>query len=117
SGTGTERRTPSPSRACARPGLRRTSGPDRPCRAGRPRGPASGARRSSGCTMKSWLTTLAVLAIPAIAGAHPLGNFTTNRYAALTVEPQAVRVAYVVDLAELPAYREIGLVDTHGNAP
>ncbi len=65
--------------------------------------------------MKSWLTTLAVLAVSAIAGAHPLGNFTTNRYAALTVEPQAVRIAYVVDLAELPAYREIGLVDTDGN--
>jgi nickel/cobalt exporter len=65
--------------------------------------------------MKTWLTALVVLAVPALAGAHPLGNFTTNRYAALTVEPHAVRVAYVVDLAELPAYREIALVDTDGS--
>ena len=65
--------------------------------------------------MKSLFTALLVLAVPALVGAHPLGNFTTNRYAALTVEPQAVRVAYVVDLAELPAYREIELVDADGN--
>ena len=65
--------------------------------------------------MKRLFTALLVLAVPALSGAHPLGNFTTNRYAALTVEPQAVRVAYVVDLAELPAYREIELVDTDGS--
>jgi ABC-type nickel/cobalt efflux system permease component RcnA len=65
--------------------------------------------------MKSWLTALAVLAVPVLAGAHPLGNFTTNRYAALTVAPEAMRLTYVVDLAELPAYREIALVDTDGS--
>ena len=65
--------------------------------------------------MKSLFTALLVLAVPALSGAHPLGNFTTNRYAALTVEAQAVRVAYVVDLAELPAFREIELVDTDGS--
>ena len=65
--------------------------------------------------MKSLFSALLVLAVPALSGAHPLGNFTTNRYAALTVEPQAVRVAYVVDLAELPAYREIEVVDMDGN--
>ena len=65
--------------------------------------------------MKSLFTALLVLAVPALSGAHPLGNFTTNRYAALSVEPQAVRVAYVVDLAELPAYREMEVVDTDGS--
>jgi len=50
-----------------------------------------------------------------LAAAHPLGNFTTNRYAALTVEPREVRIAYALDLAELPAYREIRLVDRDGN--
>ena len=65
--------------------------------------------------MKNLFTALLVLAVPALSGAHPLGNFTTNRYAALTVEAQAVRVAYVVDLAELPAYREIEVVDMDGN--
>ncbi|RZU53652.1 ABC-type nickel/cobalt efflux system permease component RcnA [Krasilnikovia cinnamomea] len=39
------------------------------------------------------------------AAAHPLGNFTVNQYAGLTVSRDAVTVDYVVDLAELPAYQ------------
>ncbi len=61
------------------------------------------------------LVALAVLALPGVALAHPLGNFTTNRYAALNVEPTAVRVAYVVDMAELPAYRELRALDADGD--
>lgn len=64
--------------------------------------------------MKSLLTAIAML-LPAVAAAHPLGNFSTNRYAALVVEPRSVRVAYSVDLAELPAYRELPLVDASGD--
>jgi ABC-type nickel/cobalt efflux system permease component RcnA len=64
--------------------------------------------------MKTLLAVVAVLA-PAIAAAHPLGNFTTNRYAALTIEPRAIRVAYALDLAELPTYREMPLVDSNGD--
>jgi len=64
--------------------------------------------------MKTLLAVIAVLA-PAIASAHPLGNFTTNRYAALTIEPQAIRVAYALDLAELATYREMSVVDSNGD--
>ncbi len=52
-----------------------------------------------------------VLLLPALVLAHPLGNFTTNRYTALTVEPGAVDVRYVVDMAELPALRELATLD------
>lgn len=63
----------------------------------------------------------ALLAIPLLAGpaaAHPLGNFTVNRYAGLVVRPEAVTVELVVDLAEVPAYQrrfEID-VDRSGSA-
>ena len=64
--------------------------------------------------MKTLLAAVGLL-VPVMAAAHPLGNFTTNRYAALTVEPRALRVVYALDLAELPAYREIRVVDTDGD--
>ncbi len=64
--------------------------------------------------MKTLLAAIGVLA-PVAAAAHPLGNFTTNRYAALIVEPRAVRVVYSLDLAELPTYRELPQVDTDGD--
>ena len=55
------------------------------------------------------------LAAPAIAAAHPLGNFTINRYAALRVEPDRLAVRYVVDMAEIPAYQAIIAADRSGN--
>lgn len=45
------------------------------------------------------------------AAAHPLGNFTVNRYAALEVSAGAVRVTYVLDLAEIPAFQARDEVD------
>ena len=65
--------------------------------------------------MRTAIAAATFLACCGLAAAHPLGNFTTNRYAALTVEPRAVRIAYALDLAELPAYREIQLVDSDGD--
>jgi nickel/cobalt transporter (NicO) family protein len=48
--------------------------------------------------------------------AHPLGNFTVNRYAGLLVRPNAITVDYVVDMAEIPAYQEIRQrIDTNGD--
>ncbi|PAZ16116.1 nickel transporter [Streptomyces sp. SA15] len=37
------------------------------------------------------------------AGAHPLGNFTVNRYDGLVAAPGELRVDHVEDLAEIPA--------------
>jgi nickel/cobalt exporter len=65
--------------------------------------------------MRTVIAAIALLVWSGLAAAHPLGNFTTNRYAALTVEPREVRIAYALDLAELPAYREIQLVDGDGD--
>ena len=50
------------------------------------------------------LVVAAVVLLPAtVAGAHPLGNFTVNTYSGLRVEPDGVRVDFVVDMAEIPA--------------
>jgi nickel/cobalt exporter len=48
----------------------------------------------------------AALAGPASAAAHPLGNFTINRFAGVEVSGRQVYVQYAVDLAEIPAFRE-----------
>jgi ABC-type nickel/cobalt efflux system permease component RcnA len=52
------------------------------------------------------LAILAALAAPASALAHPLGNFTVNRYARVELHPAEVRVRYVVDMAEIPTFQE-----------
>jgi ABC-type nickel/cobalt efflux system permease component RcnA len=55
--------------------------------------------------------TLAVLAAlllwPAGAPAHPLGNFSINRYSALRVGTDTIDVRYIVDMAEIAAFQEI----------
>jgi len=54
----------------------------------------------------------ALLVLPAAAAsAHPLGNFTTNTYAGLAVTPDAVRIDYVLDLAEIPALQARQRID------
>lgn len=47
--------------------------------------------------------------------AHPLGNFTVNRYSGIHVSPQEIRVDYVVDLAEIPTFQEMTAIDTNGD--
>ena len=52
-------------------------------------------------------TIAIVLSVPATpAAAHPLGNFTVNVYGGIIVQPDAIVVDYVVDMAEIPAFRE-----------
>jgi hypothetical protein len=43
--------------------------------------------------------------LPGHAGAHPLGNFTVNRYAGIEVAGSRVYVRYALDLAEIPAFQ------------
>ena len=49
------------------------------------------------------------------AAAHPLGNFTVNRAVALTIGPTEVKVRYVVDMAEIPAFTETERIDADGD--
>src|ERR1035438_7364348 len=47
---------------------------------------------------------LLVFALAAPAGAHPMGNFSVNHYARIEVGSHAVRIEYVLDLAEIPTF-------------
>ena len=50
---------------------------------------------------------------PAHAAAHPLGNFTINLYSRLELYGDVVRVRYIVDMAEIPAFRERDAIDAN----
>src|SRR5262245_908710 len=49
------------------------------------------------------------------ADAHPLGNFTINHFADITVAPSEVRLDVVIDLAEIPTFQERQKMDTDGD--
>lgn len=46
------------------------------------------------------------LIAPATTAAHPLGNFTFNRFDRLDIATDHIRVDHVADLAEIPAFQE-----------
>jgi nickel/cobalt exporter len=57
--------------------------------------------------------TVIILLWPAgRASAHPLGNFSVNQYEGLTLRPDRVEVAAVVDAAEIPTMQDRSIVDT-----
>lgn len=58
---------------------------------------------------------LALLA-PGAAQAHPLGNFSTNRYAELVVSGDRLYVLAVVDLAEIPTFQAKDMLARLGRA-
>ena len=47
----------------------------------------------------------AALLAPGSASAHPLGNFTVNRYAGIELSGSDTYVRYALDLAEIPTYQ------------
>lgn len=53
----------------------------------------------------AFTVALVSLAAPALANAHPLGNFTVNRYAGLDVAGRDIYVRYALDVAEIPTYQ------------
>jgi nickel/cobalt exporter len=61
------------------------------------------------------LILLVCFAVVPAAFAHPLGNFTVNQYAGLHVSHEAVTIDYVMDMAEIPAFQEIELLDANGD--
>ncbi len=47
------------------------------------------------------------LLIPHLSVAHPMGNFSINHFSALEVHPLFVRIVYILDFAEIPAFQEM----------
>jgi ABC-type nickel/cobalt efflux system permease component RcnA len=71
---------------------------------------------------RSWLTALVLLAglialtQPTATWAHPLGNFTINRYSRLELGTEQARLFYIVDMAEIPAFQEVARIDTDSDS-
>jgi nickel/cobalt transporter (NicO) family protein len=61
------------------------------------------------------LAVTAALVAPAAAAAHPLGNFTINRFSRVEVSGHRVYVRYVLDLAEIPTF-QAGRIDARAYA-
>jgi ABC-type nickel/cobalt efflux system permease component RcnA len=55
------------------------------------------------------LLVVAFAALAAPAGAHPLGNFSINHIAEVSVSDGGVDVHYVLDQAEIPTFQERGV--------
>lgn len=51
------------------------------------------------------------------AAAHPLGNFTINHFARLTVGGERVHLRYVVDMAEIPTFQTLQAMGRTGAHP
>jgi nickel/cobalt transporter (NicO) family protein len=61
------------------------------------------------------LVVAAALLAPAAASAHPLGNFTINRFSRVEVSGHRLYVRYVLDMAEIPTF-QAGRIDAHAYA-
>ncbi len=48
---------------------------------------------------------------PPVASAHPLGNFTINRYSRIEPGADQIQLRSVLDLAEIPTFQEMSRVD------
>ena len=53
-----------------------------------------------------------LVATPGAASAHPLGNFTVNRFSGVVVSPDEVTVDHVLDIAEIPTAQRVPAIDT-----
>ena len=60
------------------------------------------------------VTALVTLAFPVAALAHPLGNFTINRYSRIEPSGDRVYVLYVLDMAEIPTFQAQATVHSEG---
>jgi ABC-type nickel/cobalt efflux system permease component RcnA len=55
------------------------------------------------------------LSAPGAALAHPLGNFSVNRYSRIEPTGEGVRIVYVLDMAEIPTFQERSKIDLDGD--
>jgi nickel/cobalt transporter (NicO) family protein len=66
-----------------------------------------------GLALTAVLTGL--LGAPRPAAAHPLGNFTVNHYSRIEIYGDRLRVRYVLDMAEIPAFQALSAMDRNAD--
>ncbi|HEY7546822.1 MAG TPA: high-affinity nickel-transporter, partial [Blastocatellia bacterium] len=52
-----------------------------------------------------------IVSLAAVAAAHPLGNFTINHFVRIEAGPSQIKLHYVIDMAEIPAFQETQAID------
>jgi ABC-type nickel/cobalt efflux system permease component RcnA len=72
-------------------------------------------QRISRLASKLALVVVALAAGAPAAAAHPLGNFTVNRFVRLEVGAERIQVRYVIDMAEIAAFQELLRADADGS--
>lgn len=65
--------------------------------------------------LASYLLIVVSCFLPSLASAHPMGNFSISHYSRIKVEPGAIRLRYIIDMAEIPTFQEITEMDTDGD--
>lgn len=58
-----------------------------------------------------FLLTIAVFVLCGSAAAHPLGNFSINQFARISIEKSQVKLHSVLDLAEIPTFQQSQSID------
>lgn len=53
------------------------------------------------------ILSVLMLAMPLIAWAHPLGNFSINHYSGIRIDSERVELRYLIDMAEIPTFQEL----------
>ena len=92
----------------------------KPLSSGRPASRSRGARaaalsrlqRRSRAGALALLLAAAALAPSGPVAAHPLGNFTVNRYSRIEISADRARILYVLDMAEIPTFQEMPTLDS-----
>ncbi len=69
----------------------------------------------SASALAAVIAAVGVLLLPALASAHPLGNFTINHYAGIRVEAVRIVLDVVIDQAEIPTFQARLGFDTDGD--
>src|SRR6266568_4784958 len=69
----------------------------------------SKCERPQGVSLRRLVTLFLLMtimtAIPCLG--HPMGNFSINHYAGITIERDFVEVHYLLDIAEIPTFQEM----------
>ena len=76
--------------------------------------PAASLRLGSAALLAAWLL-VSFLARPQPVAAHPLGNFSVNRYSRLELDTEQIRLIYVLDMAEIPTFQRWSSIDRDGD--
>jgi ABC-type nickel/cobalt efflux system permease component RcnA len=53
------------------------------------------------------LCVLTLLVVAPSSFAHPMGNFSVNHYSKISFDRDGIKLTYIIDLAEIPAYQEL----------